>query len=272
MVTLDTTMLGWRTRDLDIAYLPFLRGKGIAQYTSDPVFRRIIAEEPAVLGQGRAAQADAGGAAHARAAHARLPRPVRAEPALGRRARRGADVHADLLAPVADLGEPAVPARAHEAADPAQGHPAPRRRAPRGRRGHRRHRRLQPRRPPGRRRDLDDRGAAGDRRGGRRPDPDRPRLRRALAAPTRSRRSRSARPRSGSGARTPTAWRSPARPACARCCRTSRPTSTSRSGLVGLHARSPTSGPRPGLSAEPAGLAPPSASIVASTPRTSCAG
>ncbi|MGI8624751.1 MAG: alpha-hydroxy-acid oxidizing protein, partial [Solirubrobacteraceae bacterium] len=25
-VTLDTTILGWRTRDLDIAYLPFLRG------------------------------------------------------------------------------------------------------------------------------------------------------------------------------------------------------------------------------------------------------
>jgi len=41
VVTLDTTLLGWRTRDLDIAYLPFLRGKGIAQYTSDPVFRRI---------------------------------------------------------------------------------------------------------------------------------------------------------------------------------------------------------------------------------------
>jgi len=38
VVTLDTTMLGWRTRDLDLAYLPFLRGKGIAQYTSDPVF------------------------------------------------------------------------------------------------------------------------------------------------------------------------------------------------------------------------------------------
>ena len=37
-------MLGWRTRDLDLAYLPFLRGKGIAQYTSDPVFRRIIAD------------------------------------------------------------------------------------------------------------------------------------------------------------------------------------------------------------------------------------
>jgi isopentenyl diphosphate isomerase/L-lactate dehydrogenase-like FMN-dependent dehydrogenase len=45
-VTLDTTMLGWRTRDLDVAYLPFLRGKGIAQYTSDPVFRRLLDEPP----------------------------------------------------------------------------------------------------------------------------------------------------------------------------------------------------------------------------------
>ena len=44
MVTLDTTVLGWRPRDLERAYLPFLRGKGIAQYTSDPVFRRIISE------------------------------------------------------------------------------------------------------------------------------------------------------------------------------------------------------------------------------------
>jgi lactate 2-monooxygenase len=44
VVTLDTTLLGWRTRDLDLAYLPFLRGKGIAQYTSDPVFRRLVAE------------------------------------------------------------------------------------------------------------------------------------------------------------------------------------------------------------------------------------
>ena len=44
VVTLDTTLLGWRTRDLDAAYLPFLRGKGIAQYTSDPVFRRLLAD------------------------------------------------------------------------------------------------------------------------------------------------------------------------------------------------------------------------------------
>jgi isopentenyl diphosphate isomerase/L-lactate dehydrogenase-like FMN-dependent dehydrogenase len=42
VVTLDTTLLGWRTRDLDLGYLPFLRGMGIAQYTSDPVFDAII--------------------------------------------------------------------------------------------------------------------------------------------------------------------------------------------------------------------------------------
>lgn len=44
VVTLDTTMLGWRTRDLDLGYLPFLEGKGIAQYTSDPVFQKLMDE------------------------------------------------------------------------------------------------------------------------------------------------------------------------------------------------------------------------------------
>jgi lactate 2-monooxygenase len=45
VLTLDTTILGWRTKDLDIAYLPFLQGKGIAQYTSDPVFMKLAMEE-----------------------------------------------------------------------------------------------------------------------------------------------------------------------------------------------------------------------------------
>jgi len=43
VVTLDTTMLGWRPRDLDRGYLPFALGDGIAQYTSDPVFRDLLA-------------------------------------------------------------------------------------------------------------------------------------------------------------------------------------------------------------------------------------
>ena len=46
VVTLDTTLLGWRVRDLDMAYLPFLRGKGIAQYVTDPVFKRFIENPP----------------------------------------------------------------------------------------------------------------------------------------------------------------------------------------------------------------------------------
>lgn len=46
VVTLDTTMLGWRTRDLDFASLPFMQGMGIAQYTSDPVFQRLMDEPP----------------------------------------------------------------------------------------------------------------------------------------------------------------------------------------------------------------------------------
>ncbi len=42
VLTLDTTMLGWRVRDLDLASLPFLRGKGLAQYTSDPTFMAAV--------------------------------------------------------------------------------------------------------------------------------------------------------------------------------------------------------------------------------------
>lgn len=52
VVTLDTHLLGWRTRDLDAAYLPFTRGQGIAQYTSDPVFAELVRERVARAGGG----------------------------------------------------------------------------------------------------------------------------------------------------------------------------------------------------------------------------
>jgi lactate 2-monooxygenase len=42
VLTLDTKMVGWRTGDLDRGHLPFLSGMGIAQYTSDPVFRAAL--------------------------------------------------------------------------------------------------------------------------------------------------------------------------------------------------------------------------------------
>ncbi|WIM98325.1 alpha-hydroxy-acid oxidizing protein [Actinoplanes oblitus] len=44
VVTLDTTVLGWRPQDLNLGSLPFAKGLGIAQYTSDPVFRAIAGE------------------------------------------------------------------------------------------------------------------------------------------------------------------------------------------------------------------------------------
>ncbi len=46
VVTVDTWQLGWRPRDLDRAYLPFLQGEGIANYTSDPAFRAGLAVSP----------------------------------------------------------------------------------------------------------------------------------------------------------------------------------------------------------------------------------
>jgi len=46
VVTLDTTILGWRARDLDRAYLPFLKGDGVACFFSDPVFRSRLATPP----------------------------------------------------------------------------------------------------------------------------------------------------------------------------------------------------------------------------------
>ncbi|WP_312975658.1 alpha-hydroxy-acid oxidizing protein [Corynebacterium sp.] len=42
VVTLDTTVLGWRPQDLNLGSLPFSRGQGIAQYTSDNRFLRIV--------------------------------------------------------------------------------------------------------------------------------------------------------------------------------------------------------------------------------------
>ena len=44
VVTLDTTMLGWRNRDLNLGYLPFMQGRGIAQYIKDPVFNNMLDE------------------------------------------------------------------------------------------------------------------------------------------------------------------------------------------------------------------------------------
>jgi lactate 2-monooxygenase len=46
VVTLDIPMLGWRERDLEYPYLPFLLAEGVANYFSDPVFCSRLAKPP----------------------------------------------------------------------------------------------------------------------------------------------------------------------------------------------------------------------------------
>ena len=46
VVTLDTPLLAWRPRDLQAGFLPFLKGEGLANYFSDPVFRSGLDKPP----------------------------------------------------------------------------------------------------------------------------------------------------------------------------------------------------------------------------------
>jgi lactate 2-monooxygenase len=46
VVTLDTSTLGWRPRDLRNAYLPFMRGEGCGNFFTDPVFRARLERSP----------------------------------------------------------------------------------------------------------------------------------------------------------------------------------------------------------------------------------
>ena len=46
VVTLDTTLLGWRPADLDRGFLPFLSNVGVANYLSDPAFRSKLDRTP----------------------------------------------------------------------------------------------------------------------------------------------------------------------------------------------------------------------------------
>jgi lactate 2-monooxygenase len=56
VVTLDTTMLGWRPQDLNLGSLPFSQGLGIAQYTSDRRFLALVHERVHSSANGGAAE------------------------------------------------------------------------------------------------------------------------------------------------------------------------------------------------------------------------
>jgi lactate 2-monooxygenase len=46
VLTVDTFIPGWKPRDLNQAWLPFLEGKGVANYFQDPVFRSRLEKTP----------------------------------------------------------------------------------------------------------------------------------------------------------------------------------------------------------------------------------
>jgi lactate 2-monooxygenase len=46
VVTVDTFVPGWKPRDLQQAWLPFLNGMGVANYFQDPVFREALEKTP----------------------------------------------------------------------------------------------------------------------------------------------------------------------------------------------------------------------------------
>jgi lactate 2-monooxygenase len=46
VVTVDTFVPGWKPRDLQQAWLPFLNGMGVANYFQDPVFREALERPP----------------------------------------------------------------------------------------------------------------------------------------------------------------------------------------------------------------------------------
>jgi L-lactate dehydrogenase (cytochrome) len=46
VVTVDTFVPGWKPRDLQQAWLPFLNGMGVANYFQDPVFRAALEKPP----------------------------------------------------------------------------------------------------------------------------------------------------------------------------------------------------------------------------------
>ena len=123
VVTLDTTLLGWRPRDLDLGSLPFAHGLGIAQYTSDPVFTRLVERSgPAVVSVTAAAATHCGGVAGTAVYRPDPPRTDLDQPPVAATTCGGRDIPRHLLAPVDHLARPRLAPRPHPAADRPQGH------------------------------------------------------------------------------------------------------------------------------------------------------
>ena len=149
------------------------RASGIAQYTSDPRFREIVAERIARAGRPagpRTSRSPLGAIRSLLSITRNHPGTAAGQPALAGAAGVGRDLPRHLLQPGTELGPPGDPAGPHRLPVVLKGilHPDDARRAFEARR--RRHRGVQPRRAAGRQRDRLARRAARRPRG-RGPDP-----------------------------------------------------------------------------------------------------
>ena len=131
VVTLDTTILGWRPRDLNLGSLPFARGQGIAQYTSDPRFTEIVRQRIAA-GIDRAKTGVSLGAVRTLVACPGNTRELPQEPAIARAPRRGRDFSRHLLKPGIVVEPHRGPPGSNLPTRCSQGHSSSRRRATRG--------------------------------------------------------------------------------------------------------------------------------------------
>ena len=96
VVTLDTHTLGWRPRDLDLGYLPFARGLGIAQYTSDPEFMKLVRQRTGSSGSASSASS----ASSAPSVPARRPTPAAVRSLLSIAAHHPGSTRDNLRSPV----------------------------------------------------------------------------------------------------------------------------------------------------------------------------
>ena len=130
VVTLDTTLLGWRPQDLNLGSLPFARGSASRSTppTRGSASSSASGSPPAPAGRGGARSRSVRSRPCSRS---RGTTPARSWRTSARRAAGGGgDLPRHLLQPRPELGPPGHPARAHQAAGRAQGDPASRRRPP----------------------------------------------------------------------------------------------------------------------------------------------
>ena len=169
VVTVDTTLLGWRPQDLEprLAALRPRRGDRAVHLRSSVHRHRRAERSSGPPHPGRTPRSPSGRSPRCWRCLAEPSRPVPGrQPALRHAPGRGTDLPRHLLQPGPELGAPGYGQAADVATGDHQGDPASRRRPPGVRARDGRHRGVEPRRPSGRQRHRLARRVGGGPRGG----------------------------------------------------------------------------------------------------------